>query len=339
MIESSRFNNRLAWFSGNSDSGDYYAEKTGRYLGSWSRDQGNFIDDSKTDTILFDLEAWEDHNKKPPSSIGRIVRQIFPSNPDPFARPGKYIAIVGDSFCGAIDREQNIDFQFSPVRVLFSGPTWPSLVADGMKLNLAPYGFGGRSWWYSWQKFWQDWQGRLRDLEAVIFCHSHWDRINNAITDDLPHITHASILKDSTPDQIQAIKYHYAYLYDPDFQKWSQRQFFRHIRDSLPSIKMVHFFCFNRPSAETCSTLPGVIFNTPLMSLSLAETGTLNWPPNDVDPRANHLNSKNNQAIARLALSALNELSDGYHDLPYRDFDLKDPALVNQYIQNHADVI
>lgn len=338
MIESSRFNNRLAWFSGNSDFGDYYAEKTGRYLGSWSRDQGNFIDDSKTNTILFDLEAWEDHNKKPPSLIGRILQQVFPSQSDPFTRPGKYLAIVGDSFCGAIDREQNIDFQYNPPRGLYPSPTWPDLVANGMNLNLAPYGFAGRSWWYSWQKFWQDWQGRLRNLEAVIFCHSHWDRINNAITDNLPHIIHTESFKNSTSDQIQAIKYYYAYLTDPDFQKWSQRQFFHYIRDSLPGIKMVHFFCFNRPSAETCSILPGVIFNTPLMSLSSAELGDMNWGPNYMDLRANHFNAENNQALARVALSALNELSDGYYDLPYGDFDLKDRRIIARYIKN-ADVI
>lgn len=339
MIESSRFNNRPAWFSGNSDSGDYYDEKTGRYLGSWSRDQGNFVDDSKIEIILFDLKAWKNHHKESAPLIKRIAQQIFPRQVDPFARPGKYIAVVGDSFCGAIDREQNIGFRWNPDRGLHVGPTWPSLLADATKLNLAPYGFAGRSWWYSWQKFWQDWQGRLQDLEAVVFCHSNWNRINHAITDDLPNIIHPSVTKNSSREKLEAVKYHFAYLVDPDFQKWSQRQFFHHVRDSLSAIKMVHFFCFDSPSAETCSTLPGVIFTTPLMSLSLAETGTMNWPPNWSDPRANHLNSKNNQAIARLALLALSELSAGCYDLPYGDFDLKDPALVNQYIQNHADVI
>lgn len=343
MIDSSRFDNRPAWFSGDSETGDYYDEKTGRYLGSWSRAKGDFVDQSRTEEILFDLDAWKNRHKKPQTLVSKIVEhvsEIIVPKPDPepvnpLTLPGKYIAFIGDSFCAAIDKSKNQAFfepkstHFIPFRHSVNTPTWPSLVADAMSLNIAPYGFGGRSWWYSWTKFWDEWKDRLSDLEAVVFVHSHWCRINHSQSDDLPLSPGFESLFSNFPsEKIQAAKFFHAYVADRDFQRWSQRQFFHYIARALPNIKTVHLFAFCRPTQETLGCLPGTKFITPLALLSTLENdckikgSSLPRIPG-TDERPNHFNDHNNTVLARHVIKALKKKSQGSYELPWQEFDIK----------------
>jgi hypothetical protein len=351
MIESSRFNNRLAWFLGTQDAGDYYDQSNGEYLGSWSRSQANFVDSSKSQQNLFDLDAWKNRDEKPKkksdgllSKIAQNITQLLPAKPlfsDPLQLPGEYIAFIGDSFCAGIDYEKNQSFMhpqspwYKHPRSLFPGPCWPSLVADGMGLNLAPYGFGGRSWWYSWQIFWNDWRHRLKDIAVAVFVHTECRRINHAITNDLP----LGVLIDSSfswpKEKIQAVKYFRAYIEDEDFQRWSQRQFFHHIADVMPDVKMIHYFCFNRPSEKTLATLPGIKFTTPLVCLSAAQyeiDTTLTYFPSDFfigHKQANHFSAHNNQALASVTLNAIKTLDPGSYAIPWDDFQMARPDIMD----------
>lgn len=347
-IESSRFNNRLAWFVGNANAGDYYDQSTGRYLGSWTRDQGNFSKDELIEQDLFDLEVWKDRHKKPSGLLTQVVQKInnlitSKSAKDSFQLPsGRHIAFVGDSFCAHVSFEHLAPFMRSPGTAGYRAPTdapaWPSLAADALQINLAPYGFCARSWWYSWQRFWGDWQDRLADLDAVIFCHTDCMRINHAENDSVPNIlgkqankVYADVYKEA---HVQAAETYLGYIAERSFHRWCQQQFFRHIREVMPGIKMVHFFCFDRPLPETCQVLPGMIFSTPLVTLSMSEIGVKN-SEQIADRRPNHFGDHNNKVIGRIVQEALDCYNPGVYDLPWRDFQHANPKKYRKFLDHY----
>lgn len=346
MIQSSRFNNQPAWFVGQSDQGDYYDHDTGTYLGSWSRSRGNFVNESKINSNISEIQAESESPQiiaQPATGelLSSLVQPVLtkvsrkPPGPDPLRLPGKYVAFVGDSFCAHVDKARfaqwskfGYDMRF---RSKTDGVSWTGLVADSLGCNLAPYGFGGRSWWYSWQKFWHDWHHRLDELEAVIFTHTWADRINNSVDNDLPHLTYKDSFDDK--EKIQALKYYITYIKDHQFQRWCQQQYFRHIREVMPDVPQMHFFAFNLPTPETCEILPGMKFTTPLVLLSAAETRikdpkTFQLPT--LDERVNHFNEHNNRAMADLVLAAVQDYRPGAYPIPHLDFYQKNP---NDFIQ------
>lgn len=323
---------------GSSELGHYYNQTNGLYLGSWSRDRDNFVDDSKINENLFELDAWKNRHKKSDTSIiSNVVqstaswfdfRKLAPP-PDPRDLAGKYIAFIGDSFCATVSPKHYSLFKDMPgheFRGRIHSSAWPSLVVDTLEANIAPYGFLSRSWWYSWQKFWQDWQDRLDRLDAVIFVHTNHERFNheddkviNLLSDRVKEVfkhLHAE-------DMNQAVRLYYTHLFDKSFHKWSQQQFFRYLRDHLPDCKIIHYFCFDFPSRETQSVLPGMIFSSPLYLLSRAE---LQQTESFLDTRANHFNDHNNQALADLTVQALNHYRPGVYEIPWQEFYQLDPS-------------
>lgn len=340
MIESSRFNNQRAWFVGQSDRGDYYDHATGTYLGSWSRSQSNFIDAAKQATNLFDLDQWKDrHKPKSTGLLGNLLEKIIPraepiepdQPPDPHDLPGRYIAFVGDSFCGSLHHDHYERLRrYHPVQFRGTskkGLAWPSLVVDGMPgHHLAHYGFCGRSWWYSWQRFWRDWKDRLQQLDMVIFVHTDADRINNAIDDEIRHGTVDPLI--SNHDKDLAVKLYLTCIADRDFHRWCQQQYFRYIREVMPDVPQMHFFSFNLPTPKTCEILPGIKFNTPLALLSSAENRINPRQPLPVivtDTRANHFNDHNNRAMADLVLAHTVDYKSSTQSIPYNNFYQADP--------------
>lgn len=351
MIESSRFNNQPAWFYGNTDDGDYYDQSHGQYLGSWSRERGNFIDDSKAQQNLFESDDWINRDTKTQTPTLPAAREVAPSvaqtvtnlislfnprgrgrgrGPDPLRLPGRYVAFVGDSFCAHVDSDRfrrfyawQHDMQSRPRA---EGPCWSSLVVDALKCNLAPYGFGGRSWWYSWQKFWRDWEHRLDELEAVIFCHTDFTRLNNAENDDIPHTFYFNSDEGCMgPKTVQGLEFWHSHLLDIDFQRWCQQQFFQHLASLMLPFKMLHFFSINFPSEKTLTTLPGIKFTLPLVLLSAAEDDSLlkDWASTGRhDLRANHFNDHNNKAMAWTVIDALEDYRPGVRALDINEFDI-----------------
>lgn len=308
---------------GQSDLGDYYDHATGTYLGSWSRSQGNFTDAAKQATNLFDLDQWKGrHQPKSTGLFGDLLEKIIP-RARPITPAERYVAFVGDSFCAHVHPVHHDHLDPNPFRCR-SGKksSWPSLVIDGMAdRGLAHYGFGGRSWWYSWQRFWRDWRDRLGKLDMVIFVHTSANRINNSVDDNLPHVNLLGGFGDT--EKMQAWKYHTAYILDHEFQRWCQQQYFRHIREVMPDVPQMHFFAFDLPTPETCEILPGMKFTTPLFLLSAAETGIKNpkkIPDPPFDERCNHFNDHNNHAMADLVLTAALDYRPGAYPIPHLDF-------------------
>lgn len=334
MIESSRFNHSPAWFVGEFDSGNYYDQTTGLYLGSWSRSAGQFSDPALVNQNLFKLPVWLDQEKRKRALSSRtgdiltnLKSMISTQVENPLHFEGPYIAVVGDSFGAHISPKHHDQWHLTKIDMSFrsraNGPAWPSLAADQLELNLAPYGFGGRSWWWSWQKFWHDWYQDLRRLDAIIFLHTGYERINNSVDLQLPHLLNAptEFLQSCPVEKVEAIKSYFLHIQDDDFQRWAQRQFFRYLRDILPPMKILHFFCMAVPTPATCDLLTGMVFRTPLLWLSAAEytdTRPKKWPYPDL--RANHFNDHNNQALADLICSSLEHYRPGVYDVPWKEF-------------------
>lgn len=348
MIESSRFNNHPAWFVGESNSGDYYDQVTGQYKGSWSRIDGQFVNPTLIDQNLFNLPVWLDHERRKRGLLSRaqdvvvnIKDLISAPTPNPLHLEGPYVAILGDSFAAHISaehwnqwRQAGRDMGF---RSRSDSPAWPSLVADQLELNLAPYGFGGRSWWWSWQRFWNDWHQDLRRLDAIVFLHTGYDRINNGMDPKLPHILNmpTSFYQSHPIDKVQAMESYFLHVHDTDFQRWAQQQFFRYLRDALPPMKILHFFCLSVPTPATCDLLPGMVFRTPLLLLSAAEyedTRPKHWPFPDM--RANHFNEHNNQALANLICRSIEHYQPGIYEIDHREFYQFKPKKFSKQLSN-----
>lgn len=351
MIQSSRYKNQRAWFSGDANGGDYYDQSTGQYLGSWSRKQGDFLHDSKVGENLFESVSWLNRGKKtqppePPESVGflpGLIQSIsslasrYKEQPDPLRQPGRYIAFVGDSFCAHVDRDRFRQFYIHKYdmgsRPQAQGDCWPGLVVDALDCNLAPYGFGGRSWWYSWQRFWRDWKDRLDELEAVVFCHTDFMRMNNAVYDDLPHVARWTQREIEVSSIYQAVELWHRHLVDEDFQRWCHQQFLRNLGNLMPDIKMVHFFSITFPSEETMAVLPGVKFATPLVVFSGAEDSIMPGRGPQKDLRANHFNDNNNRILASAVIDVLNDYEPGIRDLDWKVFSLASSKSFKKYLK------
>lgn len=330
-IESSRYANRVAWFHGDESGGDYYDQTTGTYLGSWSRTAGQFSNPDKSVANLFVIDDWKNRGlvqkffQDPRlAPVVERIKQLASPAPDPLRLPGRYIAFIGDSFCAHISREDHERFQLAghdmTYRCTNDEMAYTSMVAQELKLNIAPYGYAGRSWWWSWQRFLQDWQQDFHRIEAIVFTHTSPVRINNAIDPLLPHLImhkgeHPAHMKSDVSDM------YFRHVYDPDFQIWAQKQFFKYLRDMLPPVKILHFFVTQHVSDDTCETLPGRIFRAPLLLLSAAEIKGEHprfMPIPDL--RANHFNEHNNRTMASLISQHLTDYRAGHCDIPWQTF-------------------
>ena len=139
----------------------------------------------------------------------------------------KYIAFVGDSYCATYEWDIPI-VKMHQYRVNF--PAYPSITARHYQYNVAPYGFGGRSWWYSWSKFCKEWEHKLDQIAAIVFTHTHKTRINSATTPEFPLMpNYAPSL--STADMIKANQHYFKYIHDPDFQAWTQENYFKLLKE------------------------------------------------------------------------------------------------------------
>lgn len=229
------------------------------------------------------------------------------------------IAFVGDSFCAAYDiREwENQGFQNHQ-----HGATQPTHISHVVKTNnykLFPYGFGGKSWWFSRQRFLNDLDmipaDRFRDqLEVIVFFHTNPHRINNYWNNHL----------DNTSESSKITKNYYKHIFDPDFNIWAQQRWFDEINRTWGHLKTIHFHCFP-DSVQWTNLLPGVQFLTPLIYISVGE---LTGSDKDIDrsiqheTRDNHLSVHNNIALGNIILRSINDYRPGQYHLPIEDFEI-----------------
>jgi hypothetical protein len=238
----------------------------------------------------------------------------------------KYIAFVGDSFCA--NYEWNAPgVQMHQHRADF--PAYPSITARHYQYNVAPYGFGGRSWWYSWSKFWKEWEHKLDQIAAIVFAHTQNTRINSAVIPEFPLMAnHADKL--STTDMIKANQDYFKYIHDHDFQEWAQESYFKMLKEKFNNIQTIHLHCFPY-TVPLSHLLPGVVFTTPLIHISIGEIrGSKEKIVESFnDGRANHLNSYNNQVLADIIIQSLDNYQPGQYELPVEKFEQHNPNAAN----------
>lgn len=229
------------------------------------------------------------------------------------------IAFVGDSFCASYGLEEWNSRGCRHWQHGTKDPTYLDIVANTNKYALYPYGFGGKSWWYSRQRFVEDLQRIPKEifadhLEVIVFCHTNSGRINNAWNRELSNT-------DTTPSNIQ---HYYKNIFDGDFHDWAQQQWFKEIANRWNHIKTIHFHCFPE-SVKWSDLLPGVVYTTPLMHISMGELqGTEKeiYQTVQTDKRYNHLNSRNNQALAEYILGTIYDYKPGLYEIDTSNFDI-----------------
>ena len=237
------------------------------------------------------------------------------------------IAFIGDSYCNAYEWNHWVQlgrpkYQHGASRAEF--PTHPSIVADYFNWQLLPLGFGGRSWWYTRQRLLDvvKTTAPLEQMQALVFFHTGYSRINIA------HEKTESTVTSSDP----AVQSYYKHLYDDDFNRWAQQQWFKEINTVYGHLKTIHFNCFST-SVDYCNLLPGMVYTTPLVNISIGEiTGTeaeIDLAISTKETRKNHLNSHNNQALATVIIEAINNYEPGHYAIDTSRFEQPNTNAVN----------
>lgn len=237
----------------------------------------------------------------------------------------KYIAFIGDSFCAYYGSDTPVN----SVRHQFAvpGTAYPTVVGNYYQCDIAAYGFVGKSWWYSWSKFWKDWESKLDQLEAVVFTHTDHTRINSAISDEFPLMSSEHV---DSGSMAKVNKDYFKYIYDQDFSMWAQEQYFKTLNEKFKHTKTVHLHGYPF-SVEKSYLLPGVVFSTPLIQISIGEIqGTKKEITKAFsDGRTNHMNTYNNQVLADIIIQALDNYVPGEYKLPLEKFQQLNPNAAN----------
>jgi hypothetical protein len=233
------------------------------------------------------------------------------------------IAFIGDSFCAAY---ASTKYRYQRQTDL---PSYPTIVSDHFRYTVAPFGFYGRSWWYSWEKFHRHWRNKLDRIECIIFTHTNSDRINSSTHDELPLMLGGD--SSASAELNRASESYFKYIHDTEFNNWAQIQYFKLLKEKFDNIKTIHLHCF-ASTIPYSHLLPGVVFTTPLSAISACElTGSKKTVEQAlaVDDRINHLNSYNNQALANVIIQTLDNYVPGQYELPSKLFDQPNPNAVN----------
>jgi len=254
------------------------------------------------------------------------------------------IAFIGDSFCAAISQDHWIrnGSRLWQHGVESTNDAFPSLVADHYDLNLLAHGYGGKSWWYSRAQFLKQLTQTpkiINKLDAIVFCHTNYHRINSdsvyasstnhqtAQRDENSYINEED--RQVSEAQVQWIKH----LYDEEFQKWAQTNWFREITREWSHVKQVHFHCFaDNENTQHNHLLVGQRFTTPLIHVSVAElAGSSREIRNQLmtDKRSNHLSDDNNQALAKITIDALDNYEHKVRPLDMSMFNIVNPNYAN----------
>jgi hypothetical protein len=239
------------------------------------------------------------------------------------------IIFVGDSYCATFlnTKEESLPSG----QVGSHQPTYLNLVANNFDCDLYSFGYAGKSWWYSRCElinFLNNNSAWYQNNQAIIFCHTDCNRPNT--TD--PSIGTGLLSQDNQHTiQAQAYKLWELEIKDSAFQRWAQDQWFNEINQKFSHIKTIHFNVSFDSVESSQNLLPGSVFTTPLINISLGEfvgsDSEVLSKSTFMDQRPNHFNEKNNQAMANLIIDSLKNYSKGSRpvDLVKYGFDQPNP--------------
>lgn len=209
----------------------------------------------------------------------------------------KNLIIAGDSFCA-------------------SDLGWPRPLADELGLNLICYGVGGQHWWGVKNFLNSLSPGTLDNSEAIILAHTNADRIPN-LNAELSRVD----ITNTNPaiDIEKSVYYYYKYIHNPEFMSWAQQAWFKELAIKYADKKIIHLHSF--PWTTPLSTLlTGITVTPSLVSISLNELGIESMALYN-DSRLNHLNTANNQELARQLAGLITNYTPGPAQLDLSRFE------------------
>tara|TARA_B110000503_G_C7078148_1_gene383886 strand:- start:287 stop:1096 length:810 start_codon:yes stop_codon:yes gene_type:complete len=252
----------------------------------------------------------------------------------------KNIVFVGDSYCSSWAGHSAIPHQYlqqkdnNPNHV-----SWLDVAAAKLELNLYSFGFAGRSWYYSRVQLFKhmqydpDW---LESVDLMVFCHTDSSRYNTGNgdigneminVDYCPHpddrqYNHKLNLADS-------LRRWAVDLVDHHYHDWAQEQWFHEIARTFKDVKQIHFNNYTFTVDNSIAILPGVIYTTPLIHISLGEaTGTdaeVTKNFMSYDKRANHFNAHNNLALGNIIIATAQDYKPGVYPIDTSRFKIVNP--------------
>ena len=258
----------------------------------------------------------------------------------------KNIVFVGDSYCSAWGGPSVISHwprqqKFHPSDR--NRCSWLDVSAAKLGLDLYSFGFAGASWYYSRLQLFKHMAsnpGWIENVAVMIFCHTDCWRYS---TGD-GHIGVEMSMPDYQPafkdqyyeDNVRTAKAYKTWLLDlmdADYQFWAQEQWFHEIARTFQHVPQMHFCAFPHNVDIAKKILPGIVFTTPLVHVSLGEaTGTdaeivEKFMAND--QRSNHFSMQNNQALGDLVADSMQNYQPGARPIDTDKFDIINPNAAN----------
>jgi hypothetical protein len=241
----------------------------------------------------------------------------------------KKILYIGDSYCAtySYDHIERVDDQHHQGVVITDNlVSHLNVAAKLLNTSFIPFGYAGKSWYYSRSRFLKHFNENpelLEQLEAVVFFHTdgyRYNTVNQHISTDLM----CDIKNRPSEESIYVEPYRdwLKYLMDPEFQSWAQLQWFHEINKIFSEVKKIHFCNFNNV-IERSNVLEGMTFVTPLFDISLGEMEGTDQEILDKfgnDQRANHFNEHNNKELGKLVANAVNNYLPGRHPIDTSTF-------------------
>ena len=240
------------------------------------------------------------------------------------------IIFIGDSYCGSFSQGHDL---LDKVQALYKprghhpvDHRHPDIVATNYNAQLYCFGYSGKSWWYSYQKFnnaiKQD-PSILKNAMAIVFCHTGWNRINssdqNLCISLSPHTQTIRTEPRSHLDAEYAEAYQswLKYIYDEEHQQWSQQQYFKELKILYCDIKTIHFHCFPH-SIPYSNLLPGMVYsNLCLYNISHNQ----NIDKTFSQKAHNHFSDHNNIALANLIIQSIDNYVPGQYEIDTTKFE------------------
>jgi hypothetical protein len=207
------------------------------------------------------------------------------------------IIYIGDSFCAG-----------RPI-----GFTHTDVVKENFRDHeIIIHGYQGASWFYSRQKFIYDvdCQVEKNSITALVFFHTNALRLNNSKN----RVLRNELEKNFIVNYI-----------DMDFQVWAKQQWFSEIAKEYFNIPTIHYTCFEPEHPDMLDLLPGMIFTTPLIQISIGEltgTDTEIQTYMENDQRTNHLNKENNMILGQHTVNAINNYTPGKFEIDMSKFNI-----------------
>lgn len=208
----------------------------------------------------------------------------------------KHIIVAGDSFCAC-------------------DAGWPGQLAKQLNLTLINYGQGGEHWW-GVRNFLNSISPEVMSDSVVVLAHTNADRIPN-LNAELGRVDITNTRPET--DVEKSVYYYYKHIHDPAFMSWAQESWFKELADRFADSKIIHLHSFPW-TVPLSNLLTGTVIVPSLMSVSLNELGAESMALFN-DTRLNHLNTANNQELARQLASLIADYQPGLTQLDLTKFE------------------